>query len=53
MADPLESHLLGQLDRGRIGFWHERRGRMVLDRVPIDRATVVADLGAGSATQPG
>jgi hypothetical protein len=48
MPDPLETHLVAQLGRQRIGFWHERRARAVIARVPSDRPTVVADIGAGA-----
>jgi len=48
MAEALESHLLGQVERPGIGFWHQVRALAVLDRVPRDRAVEVVDIGAGA-----
>jgi hypothetical protein len=48
MTDPLESHLLRQVTHRRTSFWHEIRARAVLDHVPVDRPTTVADIGAGA-----
>jgi SAM-dependent methyltransferase len=39
--------LLGQLTQ-RPSFWHEVRASAVIERVPVDRPAVVADLGAGA-----
>jgi SAM-dependent methyltransferase len=46
MAQPLEHHLAGQIDR-RPGFWHEVRARAVTGQVPTGVSSTVADLGAG------
>lgn len=48
MSDELEDHLLAQLGRSRIGFWHLIRARTVVSQVPLGATSIVLDIGAGS-----
>lgn len=53
MTSELELHLLGQVDNPRSSFWHDVRALTVVDRVPVDRQSTVADIGAGAGLLAG
>lgn len=48
MTEPLESHLLRQIEHSRDFFWHRLRWRALRDYVPDDRPIEVVDVGAGA-----
>ncbi len=48
MAEPLESHLLRQIEHSRDFFWHRLRWRALRNHLPSDRPVEVVDIGAGA-----
>ena len=48
MTEPLESHLLRQIEHSREFFWHRLRWRALRRYLPADRPFELVDIGAGA-----